>query len=158
MPRASMNTNPHYNRLLLAITRMLKRSCTESLLKSIRRIRPRYGDFLRTPCFSKVDAKVPVLERWILLYSLFRGRQSACLLLTAGAQSTSHVSELYRKFEKHIPRKWNCGVLFPIATFMYPGAIFPQSILFGISFTLKAKKKLTTRINCFPLMIRNFPN
>ncbi len=27
--------------------------------------------------------------------------------------------------------------------------IFPQSVLFGISFTLKAKKKLTTTINCF---------
>jgi hypothetical protein len=34
----------------------------------------------------------------------------------------------------------------------------PTIILFGISFTLKAKKKLTTRINCFHLMIRNFPN
>ncbi len=43
---------------------------------------------------------------------------------------------------------------------MYLGAIFvfPRSVLFGISFTLKAKKKLTTRINCFHLWFSNFPN
>ncbi len=29
--------------------------------------------------------------------------------------------------------------------------MFPPSVLFGISFTLKAYKKLTARINCFHL-------
>jgi hypothetical protein len=43
---------------------------------------------------------------------------------------------------------------------MYLGAIyiFPRSVLLGISFTLKAKKKFTSRINLFPFMICNFPN
>ncbi len=43
--------------------------------------------------------------------------------------------------------------LVPISTFMYLGAIyiFPRLVLFEISITLKTKKKLTTRINCFHL-------
>ncbi len=43
--------------------------------------------------------------------------------------------------------------LLPIFTFTCLGAIyiFPPWVLFGKSFTLKAKQKLTTRINCFHL-------
>jgi hypothetical protein len=41
----------------------------------------------------------------------------------------------------------------PISTFTYLGGIyiFPPWVLFGNSYTLKAKKKLTARINCFHL-------
>ncbi len=58
---------------------------------------------------------------------------------------------LYQKFETNISR--NKTASFPISTFMYLGEIhiFPRSVLFEISFTLKAKKKWTTRINCFHL-------
>ncbi len=76
---------------------------------------------------------------WSFLQLLF--------LITLGIQfiyCRSVYYALYRKVETNI-QEMKCMASFPISTFMYLGEIyiFPRSVLFGISFTLKAKKKLT---------------